>query len=312
MLLRWQNLFLLLLISTTATAKTLYKYQDDQGRWYFTDNPPVTQHKVETRLLKPAPKQRVRLEKTGSPSNLAFHLINQYPGPIEIAIDWEKPTNLVSIPELPKRFVIEPGKSDTLFSISAIGQTTSSQTFTLQYQYVVGRPLPNYNSQTPYLPPLAPGSRFLVTQAFNGEFSHNDIQNRYAVDIMMPINTPIHASRAGTVLEVENDFSDSGTLRAYATKANSIYILHDDGSMAIYAHLALEKAMVTPGLRVQAGELIGYSGNTGFSSGPHLHFAVQVNRGMALTSVPFEFLDANQHAFEPQQGTWLEGINPNP
>jgi murein DD-endopeptidase MepM/ murein hydrolase activator NlpD len=311
-LLRWQNLFLLLLISTTATAKTLYKYQDDQGRWYFTDNPPVTQHTVETRQLKPAPKQRVRLEKTGSPSNLAFHLINQYPGPIEVAIDWEKPTNLVSSPELPNRFVIEQGKSETLFSISAIGQTTSSQTFTLQYQYVVGRPLLNYSSQTPYLPPLAPGSRFRVTQAFNGEFSHTDPQNHYAVDIMMPIDTPIYAARDGVVLEVENDFFSSGTQQAYANKANSIRILHDDGSMAIYAHLALEKALVTPGLKVQAGKLIGYSGNTGFSSGPHLHFAVQVNQGMALTSVPFEFLDANQHAFEPQQGSWLEGINPKP
>ncbi|OAI12741.1 peptidase M23 [Methylomonas lenta] len=311
-MLRWQNLFLLLLVSTTATAKTLYKYKDDQGRWYFTDKPPVTQHKVETRLLKPAPKQRVRLEKTGSPSNLAFYLINQYPGPIEVAIDWEQPTNLVSIPELPKRFVIEPGKSDTLFSISAIGQTTSSQTFTLQYQYVVGRPLPHYSRQTAYWPPLAPGSHFRVTQAFNGEFSHTDPQNRYAVDIMMPIGTPIYAARDGVVLEVENDFFSSGTQQAYANKANSIRILHDDGSMAIYAHLALEKALVTPGLRVQAGELIGYSGNTGFSSGPHLHFAVQINQGMALTSVPFEFLDANQHAFEPQPGSWLEGINPKP
>lgn len=311
MLLRRQSLFLLLLISTTATAKTLYKYQDKQGRWYFTDKAPVTDYSVEVRHLKPAPKQRVHLEKTGSSSNPAFYLVNQYPGPIEVAIDWEQQADLVSTPELPHRFVIESGKSDALFTINAVGQT-SSQTFTLQYQYVVGRPLPHYSSPTPYLPPLAPGSRFLVTQTFNGEFSHNDAQNRYAVDIMMPIDTPVHASRAGTVLEVENDFTDSGTLRAYATKANSIYILHDDGSMAIYAHLALEKALVHPGQKVQTGELIGYSGNTGFSSGPHLHFAIQVNRGMELASVPFQFLDARQHAFEPQQGTWLEGISPQP
>lgn len=310
MLFQRHILFLLLLISSTAIAKKLYKYQDDLGRWYFTDQAPLTEVKVEVRQLKPSAKRRVRLEKTGSPGNPAFYLINQYPGPIEVAVDWDQHDNLVANPELPRRFVIEPGKSDTLFSINAVGQT-STQAFTLQYQYVVGRPQPNYTSQTPYLPPLAPGSRFRITQAFNGEFSHNDLQNRYAVDIMMPINTPIYASRAGTVLEVENDYFESGTQQAYANKANSISILHDDGSIAIYAHLALEKALVQPRLRVEAGALIGYSGNTGFSSGPHLHFAVQVNRGMELTSVPFQFIDARQQVFEPQQGAWLEGISTN-
>ena len=311
MFFRWQGLLILLLISTTVAAKTLYKYQDDQGRWYFTDQAPVTQHKVEVRHLKPAPKQRVRLEKTGSPNNPAFYLINQYPGPIEVAVDWDQQADLVASPALPQRFVIEPGKSDTLFSINAVDQTTS-QSFALQYQYVVGRPLPHYTSQTPYFPPLAPGSRFRVTQAFGGEYSHHDAQNRYAVDIMMPINTPIHAARTGTVLEVENDYFKNGMQQAYANKANSILILHEDESMAVYAHLALEKAQVYPGLQVKAGDLIGYSGNTGYSSGPHLHFAVQINQGMALRSVPFQFIDAHQQVFEPQQGAWLEGVSIKP
>jgi murein DD-endopeptidase MepM/ murein hydrolase activator NlpD len=64
--------------------------------------------------------------------------------------------------------------------------------------------------------------------------------------------------------------------------SNSIRILHDDGSMAVYAHLQVGRAQVYVGMRVQAGQLIAYSGNTGFSSGPHLHFAVQVNQGMNL------------------------------
>ena len=70
-------------------------------------------------------------------------------------------------------------------------------------------------------------------------------------------------------------------------RANHVRILHDDGSMAVYAHLQPESVVVRAGARVRAGQQIGSSGNTGFSTGPHLHFAVQLNRGMRLESVPF-------------------------
>ena len=59
--------------------------------------------------------------------------------------------------------------------------------------------------------------------------------------------------------------------------------------MAIYAHLMLESVQVLPGQRVSAGQVIGFSGDTGYSSGPHLHFAVQQNLGMAIASIPFTF-----------------------
>ncbi|QPK62456.1 M23 family metallopeptidase [Methylomonas sp. LL1] len=301
----------LLLISSTVAAKKLYKYQDQQGRWYFSDKPPATEQKVEVRQLKPAANQRVWLEQSGAKENPGFDAINQYPGPVEISVDWGEHDGVTATPPLPQRFLLEPGRSKNLFTVKAVDQTVSRR-FTLQFRYMIGRPLPDYVSTTAYLPPVAPGGRFLVTQAFEGDFSHTDVQNRYAVDIMMPTGTPIHAARGGIVLKVENDFFSGGTEQAFADKANSIHILHEDGSMAVYAHLALEKALVHPGLQVQAGELIAYSGNTGFSSGPHLHFAVQVNRGMELASVPFEFIDADDNTFVPRQGRWLLGINAPP
>ena len=293
-------------------AKKLYKYQDEQGRWYFSDKAPVTRQPVEIRQLKPVRKRWVWLENDGKLANPGFFLINRYPGPVEVEIDCKQRGDLTADPPLPQRFVVEPGKSDVLFSVGAVGQRFSSEKFSLEYRYVAGQPLPGYVSQFLYLPPLAPGSRFQVTQGFNGEFSHNDAQNRYAVDIMMPIDTPIHAARSGTVLEVNNDFFNGGTLQAYASEANSIRILHDDGSMAVYAHLALEKALVRSGLQVKEGELIGYSGNTGFTSGPHLHFAVQINQGMELVSVPFQFIGEERQGFEPRRGDWLKGIDIRP
>ena len=121
----------------------------------------------------------------------------------------------------------------------------------------------------------------------------------------MPVNTPIYAARTGIVVEVNNDFFNGGTKQAYKTRANSIRILHEDGSMAVYAHLALERAQVYPGLNVSAGQLIGYSGNTGFSSGPHLHFAVQLNQGMELVSIPFQFTTATGSIDKPIAGSFL-------
>ena len=306
MLLRYLLACSLLLVANASIAKKLYKYQDTQGNWHYTDQPPAANQPTQVRQLKAASKQRVWLEKNSDKAHPGFFARNSYPGPIELAVDWRERENVSASPALPQRFLVESGQSQNLFSIIPDPKAHSYR-LSLQYRYVIGRPLPDYVSQTLYKPPLPDTSHFQITQAFNGAYSHNDAQNRYAVDIMMPVDTPIHAARGGVVLEVENDFVGNGTEQAYASKANSIRILHADGSMATYAHLALEKAQVHPGLQVETGQLIGYSGITGLTTGPHLHFAVQVNRGMELISVPFQFADAQGQAQAPLEGMWLNG-----
>ena len=72
-------------------------------------------------------------------------------------------------------------------------------------------------------------------------------------------------------------------------EANFVQILHDDGTHAIYAHLQLDTVRVKVGQRVARGEYIANSGNTGFSSGPHLHFVVLHNVGLRSESVPVTF-----------------------
>lgn len=159
-----------------------------------------------------------------------------------------------------------------------------------------------------YLPPIAPDASFQISRAFGGSFRHTDEQNKYAVDTAMPIGTPVYAARGGLAMEVDNDFLKAGLAKPIAQKTNSIKILHDDDSMAIYALLEKDRAQVYPGLKVAAGQLIGYSGNTGLTSGPHLHFAIQTNKGMTLVSVTFAFLNSMGQAEEPAAGTRLKGV----
>jgi murein DD-endopeptidase MepM/ murein hydrolase activator NlpD len=123
----------------------------------------------------------------------------------------------------------------------------------------------------------------------------------------MPIGTPVHAAREGVVMDQARYFHGAGEdLKRYGQRANFVRILHDDGTMAVYAHLDYEGVRVAAGQRVRRGQLIGKSGNTGFTTGPHLHFVIQKNRSMELVSVPFEFEGDNGQGVRPRQGLRIE------
>ena len=136
-----------------------------------------------------------------------------------------------------------------------------------------------------------------IDQGYGGSFSHADPQNKYALDFAADEGTPVVAAREGVVMQVESDFDKAGLNREkYGGRANFVRIVHDDGTMALYAHLKTEGVLVRVGQRVRAGQRIGLSGNTGFTTGPHLHFAIQVNRGMRLQSLPFRLQGSPQAA----------------
>ena len=301
-----------ILFSLSCEAKKLYKFQDAEGGWHYTDKAPeakqVEDVNVEVRQLNVEAKQRVWLNQTGKKRSPEFVIRNDYFGPIEVEVVLAGQTNVQAKPGLPRKFVVQPGTSSPLFGLGALDEYQSWQ-YSLKYRYSLGKPLAKHSEHAIYYPPFVRYKTFRISQAFDGKFSHTDEQNKYAVDFSMPEGSEIHAARSGVVMSLENDFFKGGIdQQAYKARANSIRILHDDGSMGIYAHLQVERAQVHEGMRVKAGQLIAYSGNTGFSSGPHLHFAVQVNQGMSLVSVPFQFVDAKGLVAEPKAGQWLSGF----
>ncbi|MBT0586252.1 peptidoglycan DD-metalloendopeptidase family protein [Alteromonas sp. SM 2104] len=141
-----------------------------------------------------------------------------------------------------------------------------------------------------YQLPFAPEQQYRMVQGFGGGYSHTGA-SRYAVDFAMPVGTPVHAARGGLVIDTEQSHRQGGASRRYAKYANYVVILHSDGTTGEYYHLQFNGVAVETGEEVSAGDMLGYSGNTGFSSLPHLHFAVYSARAFGeYQSIPFQFL----------------------
>lgn len=131
------------------------------------------------------------------------------------------------------------------------------------------------NSDSPYVLPWEIGKTFKVGQGNCTNGSHSLGQVQYAYDIDMAIGTNIVAMRSGIVVKVIENFKDLETGKVGAIdEANVINIKHADGTEAQYVHLTYDGALKNEGDNVTQGEIIALSGNTGKSTGPHLHFHV--------------------------------------
>jgi murein DD-endopeptidase MepM/ murein hydrolase activator NlpD len=147
-----------------------------------------------------------------------------------------------------------------------------------------------------YSLPYAPGSSFCVSQGYHGSFSHSG-PDEYAIDWQMPIGTPVHAARGGLVVQSKDGDDRGGPKRKFEKYANCILIQHDDGTIGIYGHLKKNGSKVRVGDHVGTGDVIGLSGNTGFSNGPHLHFSVfKTVDGKTRLSLPVKFRSVENRA----------------
>ena len=108
----------------------------------------------------------------------------------------------------------------------------------------------------------------------------------------MPKGTPVRAARDGVVVFRESRYSKTADMsdKSNASKANIVEIEHADGEMTLYAHLQWRSVRVANGQHVRRGQIIGLSGQTGFASYPHLHFAVyspvDLRHPVPVTHVP--------------------------
>lgn len=276
------------LLPLAHAAQKVYRWTDRNGVVHYGDRPPgagaaVRNMKVIPVRAEPGAMVRLRVEQDDG-QYLAW-ADNTLAGPIEVMLDFSRHANVRGQPLLPARATVPARGSSLVARIAAVDPMRPGE-FELRLDGVPGDPNAKPRD-VEYLYPLQ--TRDLrVDQGFGGRFSHADEQNRHAVDFAARIGTPVVAAREGVVMQVESDFDKAGLNRErYGGRANFVRILHDDGTMALYAHLQEGGVLVRVGQRVRGGQQIGRSGNTGFTTGPHLHFSVQVNRGMRLQSIPF-------------------------
>jgi murein DD-endopeptidase MepM/ murein hydrolase activator NlpD len=150
-----------------------------------------------------------------------------------------------------------------------------------------------------YRLPFEKNKSFRVIQSYHGQFSHQGI-NEYAVDFAMREGTSVCAARDGMVVDSQDQYDEGGVDPSLKDKSNYVTIAHADGTLGEYHHLKFQGVLVEVGQLVSAGDTIGLSGNTGYSSLPHLHFGVYLAKdSTTIQSVPVTFRTAQGVIREP-------------
>lgn len=205
----------------------------------------------------------------------------------------------------PKMFVVQPNQTGTIATIAKEdGMQFGSNAVSTEYRYgsILNQPM----GAVTYLP-WRFGEAHKITQSDNGPLStHNDGFSEHAIDIAMDEGTPVTAAKEGIVA-----FAFSGRVHGQVEGGdpggNLVGIYHKDGTISQYGHLS--EIDVQPGQRVAGGQIIGLSGNTGLTTGPHLHFAMSVPDMVAgqlrYRTIPVNFITPNNpNPFMVKTGEW--------
>lgn len=266
---------------------------------------------VDAQTVRREPERGVTVRAIETDAGYTLVADNTHFIPIWIDLRFERLTNLRPDTAIPFQTAVPAGARELpLFGLEVVNPR-AARGYNLVFSQVEGNPAAARPDGYLYLFPFAHGTKHRITQGYDGAFSHFG-ENQYAIDFDLDEGTPVHAARDGVVVRVKTDSRRGGPSAAYAQDANLIMVMHEDGTFGHYVHLRYGGTLVFPGDRVSAGQHIGFSGNTGVSSGPHLHFDLRVpTREGRMQSIPFQFRGPRGEAIDPVEGAFHYAVHPD-
>lgn len=254
-------------------------------------------------------KLKVFYEKS-SGGGYNFYAENLFPVECWVKLEFKEFKNLRTDRELPFETVVKKNSGKVfLFKAKPVSKK-KRYGFRYLYRYIKGDPYKKTDSEHLYIFPYKHGSKYKISQGYMGGITHFG-DDGYALDFQMKEGTHVIAARDGVVVEVKEDSNIGGPTEKYNKHGNYVLIYHSDGTFADYVHLKRNGALVEVNDVVKAGDVIGLSGNTGRSSGPHLHFSVSkpTVRGKRV-SIPVKFLNHDGNPVEPLGGNFYYSTHP--
>ena len=206
--------------------------------------------------------------------------------PVSLKIEFQL-NNLTSTFDNNKIYVIPPmSKKYTLTNLKTISNNAYKFSFKTLVNYGDNNLSLSKIPEFIYNLPFSNNKSFQLYQGYNGLITH---QNENSLDFTMPIGTEILASRSGIVIKIEEKFNQNCAEKLCAAYNNFILIYHSDGTFSRYVHLKQNGVLVNVGDQVTENQLIGYSGNVGYSDGPHLHFVVYLQKLNNVETIKTKF-----------------------
>ena len=215
--------------------------------------------------------QTVEMQLRRKGKSIEVWVVNPLAGPVEVEVDTGQGRSMHRTLAANTRNLLD--QFDAQQSVNANMRAIPGTPAGVAEPFAYGLPVPEAGLR--------------IDQADGGKSSHFTPENRHALDFAAPMGTPVCAARNGLVMQIENDHADVplGQKPPQGARPNFVRVLHTDGSMALYAHLQQGSVAVQLGQTVGKGDRLGSVGNSGQSTAPHLHFVVQLNTGMRLSSV---------------------------